>query len=151
MVQTFSAIDAVVAQLGIQPASGERFKWLAGIETVFVCVVLNTLISWGVWRAVNKRSAGTPPVDSETGTFGKWTCGPLLVGTIGPSMLMTIVPWYGGLAVGLTAAIGSVALALALVRGLMSWRQRLGKFVIIATSVLFVASVVAAAVLSFMI
>jgi hypothetical protein len=151
MVQTFSAIDGVVAQLGIQSASGERFKWLAGIATVFMCVVLNTLITWGVWRVVNKRSAGAPPVDSENSTFGKWARGPLLVGTIGPSLLMTIVPWYEGLAGGLAAAIGSVALALALVRGLMSWRQRLGKFVIIATSVLFVALIVAAAVLSFVV
>jgi predicted Ser/Thr protein kinase len=151
MVQTFSAIDAVVTQLGIQPVSGERFKWLAGMATVFMCVVINTLIAWGVWRAVNKRRAGVPPADSEESTFGKWACGPLVVVTLGPALLMTVGPWQEGLAVGLTAAICSVALALALVWGLMSWRRRLGKFVIIATGVLFVALIVAAAVHSFVI
>ena len=151
IVQTFSTIDAVVGQLGIRPAWDERFKWLAGVATVFVCVVLNTLITWGVWRVVNKRSAGVPPADSENGTFGKWARGPLLVGTLGPSLLMTVVPWQEGLAEGLTAAIGSVALALTLVWGFITWRKRLGKFVVVATSVLFVALIVAAAVLSFVI
>jgi hypothetical protein len=141
----------VFAQLGIQPASDERFKWLAGIATVCICVIANTLITWGVWRAVNNRSKGVPPADYENATFGKWARGPLLVATLGPSLLMTVVPWQEGWAEGLAAAIGSVALALALVWGLIRWRERLGKFVVIATNVLFVALIVAAAVLSFVI
>jgi predicted Ser/Thr protein kinase len=151
IVQTFSAIEAVFAQLGIQPASDERFKWLAGIATVCICVIADTLITWGVWRAVNNRSKGVPPADYENATFGKWARGPLLVATLGPSLLMTVVPWQEGWAEGLAAAIGSVALALALVWGLIRWRERLGKFVVIATNVLFVALIVAAAVLSFVI
>ncbi|HXR05707.1 MAG TPA: serine/threonine-protein kinase, partial [Candidatus Acidoferrum sp.] len=84
VAQSFSTIDAVLAQVGLQPASDERFVWLAGIATVFLCAVANTLIAWGIWRAVNKTSAGAPPADSENSSFGKWACGPLLVGTIGP-------------------------------------------------------------------
>jgi serine/threonine protein kinase len=148
IVQTFSAVDAVFAQLGIQPASNEQFEWLAGIATVFICAVANTLIAWGVWRAVNNRSAGLPPADSENSASGKWACGPLLVVTLGPSLVMTIVPWQEGWTEGLAAAIGSVALALALVWGLISWRKRLGKCVVIATSALFAALIVAAAILS---
>ena len=151
IAQTFSTIDAVLAQVGLQPASDERFVWLAGIATVFLCAVANTLIAWGVWRTVNKRSAGAPPADPENSSFGKWACGPLLVGTIGPCLLMTIVPWQEGWAEGLAAAIGSAALALALRWGLVSWRKLLGKFVVVATSTLGVALLVAAAVLCFVI
>jgi hypothetical protein len=149
IVQTFSAIDAVFAQLGVQPTSGERFQWLAGIASAFICVVANTLLAWAVWRAVNKRSAAARPDESANSALGKWACGPLVVVTLGPTLLMAVGPWEGGLAVGLLAAIGSVALALALAWGLISWRQRWARFVVITTSVLSVMLIVAAVFFSF--
>jgi serine/threonine protein kinase len=145
IIDTFSDIDIVFVRLGLQPASDERIYWLVGIATAFICVVSNTMIVWGVWRAVNKGRSGCSPVGSENSIFGKWAWGPFLAGTLGSSLPITILPWQEGL----VAAIGSVALALALVWGLKSWRERLGKVLVIATSVLFVASVVVAAVFWF--
>jgi serine/threonine protein kinase len=147
IVETFSAIDGVFAQLGVQSVPDDRFEWLVGIATAFICVVSNTWIAWGVWRAVNKARADIPPAVSENDNFGKWACGPFTVITLGSFLLMTILP----LPEGLAAAVGSVALALALVWGLISWRKRLGKFVVIATGALFVALIVIAAVFSLVI
>ena len=147
IIDSFRDIDTVFVRLGLQPASDERIYWLVGIATVFICVVSNTMIVWGVWRAVNKRRSGCSPAGSENSIFGKWAWGPFVGGTLGSSLLITILPWQEGLA----AAIGSVALALALVWGLKSWRERSGKVLVIATSVLFVASVVVAAVFWFVI
>jgi serine/threonine protein kinase len=147
IIDTFSNIDTVFVRLGLQPVSDERIYWLVGIATVFICVVSNTMIVWGVWRAVNKSRSGCSPAGSETSTIYKWAWGSFLAGTLGSSLPITILPWQEGL----VAAIGSVALAMALVCGLKSWRERLGKVLVIATSVLFVASVVVIAVFWFVI
>jgi hypothetical protein len=147
IVETFSAMDTVFAQLGVQSASVDRFEWLVGMATAFICVVSNTWIAWGVWRAVNKRSADIPPAISENDSFGKWACGPFVLVTLGSFLLMTILPWPEGLA----AAIGSMVLVLALVWGLISWRKHSAKFVVIATGALFVALMVVAAILSLVI
>ncbi len=152
LVDTFSSVDAVftvLVQNGAPPGSSERFEWQAGIATVIVCTVANTLIGWGVWRAVNKRRPNSPAVGVEEDTFGKWACGPLVAGTIGPSMVLTVGPWQEGLPGGVLGALCSVALALPLFWGLKRWRERKGKLVVIVLSAACVALIVEAAVLSF--
>jgi serine/threonine protein kinase len=145
IIDTFRDLNTVFVRLGLQ--SDDRIYWLVGIAMAFICVVSNTMIVWGVWRAVNKRGSGDSLAGSENSIFGKGAWGPFLAGTLGSSLPITILPWPEGLA----AAFGSLALALALVCGLKSWRERMGKVVVSATSVLFVASVVVATVFWFVI
>ena len=147
IVQTFSTMDAVVARNASQPASNARFDLLVWISTAFICVVSNMLVAWGVWRAVNKRSAAVLPAEAGNSSLGKCALGLFLAGTLGSLLLMTLLPRHQELA----AAFGGVALALAMVPGLMRWRERLGKFVVIATSALLVAMIAVAAVLALVI
>ena len=152
IVQSFSAVDTVVALAtpsGTQPVSEGQFEWLAGIAEVFLCALLNTLIAWGVWRAANRKQAGAADGGIRgTGAFRQWASGPLIAGTIGPSLVLTIVPWFGGWAEGLAAATGSATLALALVWGFKIWGNRLGKLVVAATCALGMVVLAAAGVLA---
>ncbi len=142
-------MDSVVTQAWRNGLPLGQFDWLSGFATVFavfICVVSDTLVVRCVWRAVNRRGAGGPLPGSSA--FGQLACAPLLVGALGvPGFpwLMVHLP----LSAGLAAAIGGVALALALVWGFINWPKNLAKLVLVPTSALFVASLVVAAFLSF--
>ena len=93
---------------------------------------------------VNEPSGATPDgarglrALTETRSYGKWAFGLFLVGTLGSLLLMTLFPRQEEPAV----AFGGLALVLSLVLGLLSWRERLGKFAVIATGTVFVALIV---------
>ncbi|HUC85249.1 MAG TPA: protein kinase, partial [Candidatus Acidoferrales bacterium] len=78
----------------------------------------------------------------ESTSFGKWAFGLFVAGILGSLLLLALAPQAGERII----AFGGVALILALALGLMSWRERLGKFVTIATSGLFVALMTFAAI-----
>jgi len=70
--------------------------------------------------------------------YGRWAFGLFLAGTLGTLLLMTLSPRHE-----LALIFGGLALFLALIFGLMSWRQRLGKFVVLALASMLLAAVVA--------
>ena len=117
-----------------QPTSNVPYESLVRIATAFICVVSNTLVAWGVWRAVNIGSVRVPPAASKRSVIGKCALGLFLVGTIGSFLLATI----GNGRLKLAAECASVALALALILGLFAWRERLGRFVVLTVCALFV-------------
>src|SRR5206468_297709 len=80
---------------------------------------------------------------ATTQRYGRLAFGLFLAGTLGTLLLMTISPRHE-----LALIFGGVALVLAFVFGLMSWRERLGKFVVIALASVLV--VVALALLIWM-
>jgi hypothetical protein len=82
------------------------------------------------------------PTNQEAKGFANIAFGLFLTGTLGSLWLLTFlqrpeIPMV---------AFGGMALILALILGLISWRERLGKFVAVATSMLLVTSAIVAAI-----
>ena len=108
-----------------------------------IIIPLNLYIIRSVWRAVNK-SAGASPRPAEQVTSNKSVATPqasglgnlafglFLVGFLGTPLLLVFHSTLENPAV----IFGGLALLVALVLGVMSWRERLGKFVVIATGIL---------------
>lgn len=132
---------------GVPIASNVPYESLVRIATAFICVVSNTLVAWGLWRVFNIGSARVPPAASKHGMSGKCAMGLFLAGTIGSLLLATI----GNGQEKLAAECASVLLTLALILGLFAWRERLGKFAAIASISLFVALMVIACDIRFVI
>jgi tRNA A-37 threonylcarbamoyl transferase component Bud32 len=151
--------------LGIISAPHDPFGLLVWATTAFMCVISNTLIARSVWRAAIKGKAGvrpkTAPDSSECGSSSAKPGGALATGA--PCEHSRCHNWAFGLfllgALGslgleamrqqeMAAGFGAVVLAVALSLGLMSWQERLGKVVVMATSALFVPLLVATAVLA---
>jgi serine/threonine protein kinase len=130
-----------------QPTSNVPYESLVRIATAFICVVSNTLVAWGVWRAVNIGSTRVPSAAPKRSVIGKCALGLFLVGTIGSFLLATI----GNGWLKLAAECASMALTLALILGLFAWRERLGRFVVLTVCALFVVLMAVASDIRFVI
>ena len=76
--------------------------------------------------------------------YGKWALGLFLAGTLGSLLLATFCPQQENS----IAAFGGVALIFALVLSLISWRDRLAKFVVIATGALILVAAISVPVIA---
>jgi tRNA A-37 threonylcarbamoyl transferase component Bud32 len=127
-------------------------------QMVIWLVVTTGLMAWvdyvivrRVWRAVRMPVNGAQregsPQRTEEGTrpkvYAYLALGLFLVGVLGTVLLMTISYRHE-----LALIFGGAALVLALVFGAISWRERLGKGIVISTLVLFAAIGIAVALLS---
>jgi len=87
----------------------------------------------------SRRRGDEPQTEKTNGPsgFGKWAFGLFLLGTLGVFLLAAIVPQVDK-APPAALSFGAFALVLALVLGIMSWRERFGKFTVIAIGMVFV-------------
>jgi len=126
------------------------------IISIPIMLMVDWLIIRRVWRAVNQPMEGILPTkfssrprdESQTerpnsqGDLGKWAFGLFLFGTLGLFLLALVSPSVEKSPV-VVLLFGGFALLLALMLGIMGWRERLGKFTAIATGMtLVIAGVV---------
>ena len=84
----------------------------------------------------NQPLVPPPPADQADKSFGRWAFGLFLAGTLGSLLLLIFFPQAWELIV----IFGGMSLLLALASGLFSWRERLGRFTVIATILLLIAA-----------
>jgi serine/threonine protein kinase len=117
---------------------------LFGVTLIVILALVMTMLGLlagsgqSPWSQGPSEAHGAP---SEPKRYGGWAVGLFLVGTLGSLLLMIPFPQPEQPAV----LFGGAAFVVALVLGLMSWRERLGRLAVVATGLVFVTLAVVAA------
>ena len=135
IVQTLNTIDSVTSPSGVSPASNDRFTGQVVFTTILIGVVSNLLIAWSAGRMATRK----PILNDNSSTY---ILGLFIAGTLGTLALLTgLRPHWEKFA----TEFGNLTLILALVVAVIHWRERLGKFLVVATSLLFLGLVLVTA------
>lgn len=126
----------------VMGGSGEKTAVLILVSSFAVAVVLDWLIIRRVWRAVNRGVNLQEPSEQDsskdaspgaTTSHGKLAFGFFVAGFLGIPLILGVLFRNEDAAIPFSL----LSLLLAFILGVMSWRDHLGRFVVIATSVLF--------------
>ncbi|MEI2724160.1 MAG: protein kinase [Verrucomicrobiota bacterium] len=112
--------------------------FLGVVAGMFLGGIVALVAGFAAWRKQHPRT-----LSATTQHHGRLAFGFFLAGTLGTLLLMTISPRHE-----LALIFGGMALVLALIFGMLGWRERLGKGVVIATVTLLAGLGMAVAILA---
>jgi hypothetical protein len=95
-----------------------------------------TEVKTDVFRAMQAGGSKKAPAASETSGIAILACGLLLTGVLVTPLLMALLPRANSVVL-----FGVIAVLLSLILGLMCWRERLGKFVVISSGTLLLLAI----------